>query len=500
MDGTVRDAVLKILPARLVISECTGLLVARSLGLTTLEAWLVPAKNQLVFATAKTGIQTIKDAGITYDDDYWDQGVGEEWFRSAFTFDTLIGNFDRVLRNMCFLGKAPEGEFIFMDHDLIFFKKRWSPETLRQTKAASGHNNLARFLPRADTEARNNILRTAQNCQKSLKSEKFNFLDQLQDCGLASEDELAAVKAFLTHRARSLTPLVHAQLNQSTRISHVNEYLMKAGTPGDPAFSVGRLSAFLGVLHQPKKKNRQPVYSARVEMGGASHKVALKILSPKAVANECAASLVGKHLGFTTLDPFLVLCPPELLDFINLKFNKPQVFFATRLSTLKTMNTNPEAQKFEFWTRELNAEWFRTTFVFDVLVGNEDRVMKNLFFTEVEGKDHYVLLDHQMCLFGTQWTAENLRTIKRINGDNFLNKWLSLCTEQVLDGIIQTANSWRGNITPEVLSPLEVLVDLGVLDKDELKSVFEFLTWRSENLSTLVMKQINLERPYPSGM
>ena len=38
---------------------------------------------------------------------------------------------------------------------------------------------------------------------------------------------------------------------------------------------------------------------------------------------------------------------------------------------------------------------------------------------------------------------------------------------------------------------------MGVLDKDQLKGVFEFLTWRSENLPTLVMKQINLERPYP---
>ncbi len=273
---------------------------------------------------------------------------------------------------------------------------------------------------------------------------------------------------------------------------------MTARTPAEPAFIVGRLSAFLGVVHQAKKKDRRDVYSARIDVDGTAHVVALKVMSPKAVANECAAHLAGRLLGFTVLDPFLVLCPASLLKEMNLPLDKPRVAFATRLSKLKTMNTNPEAQKFEFWTRELKAKWFRQTFVFDVLVGNEDRVMKNLFFMEVEGKDQYVLLDHQMCLFGGHWTAESLQISKRKNGDNILNKWLSLCTEQVLDGIMETANSWRGKITREVLSPLEVLVDLGVLDKDQLKGVFEFLTWRSENLPTLVMKQINLERPYPT--
>jgi hypothetical protein len=460
----------------------------------------VPVKGQLAFATARARIQTIKEAGITYDDDYWDQGVGEEWFRTAFVFDTLVGNFDRVLRNMCFLGKAPEGAFVYMDHDKIFFKKQWSPERLHKTKAASGHNNLARFLPRANAEARNNILRTAQNCQKNLKFEKFDLLDQLSDCGLASEQELAAIKAFLTHRARILTPLVHTQLNQSTGTGIEREYLLRAGTLGNKAFSVGRLSAILGVLHEDQTKDRQPVYSARVEVDGIGHQVALKIMSPKAVANECTANLVGKHLGFTVLDPFLVLCSPEMLEKINLKFNKHQFFFATRLSKIKTLKDNPAVQEYEFWPQALSSTWFQGTFVFDVLVGNGDRILKNLFFLSQDGKDHYLLHDNQMCQFGMEWTAESLRNDKGKIGNNFLNKRLVLCTEQNLDQIMATAKNWQGKITPKVLSSLGILVGLGIIDEDEFKSLCEFLTWRSKNLPTLVIKQINLERPYPSGM
>ncbi len=266
-------------------------------------------------------------------------------------------------------------------------------------------------------------------------------------------------------------------------------------TPG--YFKVGKLTSILEVLHHVPNSGRFPVLRALVDVAGTSHEVALKILPAKAVANECAANLVGNHLGFQVLDPFLVTTKPEYLEEIKLDLKGPPVFFATRLSKIKTLKANPAVKDFEFWIQGLSSSWFQGTFVFDVLVGNGDRILENLFFMEVEGKDQYVLLDHQMCLFGADWTAVNLRNNKGKIGDNFLNKRLALCTEQNLDQIMETANSLQGKTTPEILSPLEVLVDLGLLDQDELKSVFEFLTWRSENLPTLVMKQINLERPYP---
>ncbi|MCH8082459.1 MAG: hypothetical protein IID52_08775 [Proteobacteria bacterium] len=44
-----------------------------------------------------------------------------------------------------------------------------------------------------------------------------------------------------------------------------------------------------------------PVDVDRIDVDGAAHVVALKVMRPKPVANECAAHLAGRLLGFTVL-------------------------------------------------------------------------------------------------------------------------------------------------------------------------------------------------------
>ncbi|MCH8082455.1 MAG: hypothetical protein IID52_08755 [Proteobacteria bacterium] len=214
-EGRKVELIAKPGPRIATLNECAGLLTARALGLPALEGWLVPGEDRAapLFATTKETIQTLKEAGICYDDDYWERGVKAGWFRQAFVFDTLTGNYDRVLRNMCFRGAAPGGPFVFMDHDKIFFRKDWNPEDLFQTKGACGHNNLTRFLGRADAGVVKSILAAAQAWQKAFARERFDFLDPLKDFRLAGEQELRAMKGFLSHRMRNLTPLVYAHLN-----------------------------------------------------------------------------------------------------------------------------------------------------------------------------------------------------------------------------------------------------------------------------------------------
>jgi len=218
-EGRIVELVGKLAPRIATLSECAGFLTAKMLGLPTLEGWLVPGTEGALpfFASTRETLVTLKEAGITYDGAYWEVGVDCEWFRQAFVFDTLIGNCDRVLRNMCFREVAPNGSFVFMDHDKIFFRNDWSPEFLFQSKGSTGHNNLTRFLPRAGAKTRKLILKTAQQWQMAHASEQFEYLDSLADTGLAKLEELEAMKDFLKHRIKSLTPLVYAHLNRGTK-------------------------------------------------------------------------------------------------------------------------------------------------------------------------------------------------------------------------------------------------------------------------------------------
>jgi len=274
---------------------------------------------------------------------------------------------------------------------------------------------------------------------------------------------------------------------------------MKTSKPGDPVLRIGRLSACKGILFQDSKKDTHPIYEAQAEVNGEVHDIALKIMQPRPTINECVANLVGRHLGLNVLDPFLVVCTPELMAAAGLNIKAKGIFFATRLTKLKTMNDNPEANRFDFWQTELKTKWFQETFVFDTLIGNEDRLMKNVFFTEQEGKDKFILLDHQICLLSLIWKPETLNNIKNKNGNNVLSQWLSLCPVKVLDEIMQTARDWQGCIKPDVLRPLAILAKFGLINMEDLATIYEFLAWRADNLPDLVMKQINLECSYPTG-
>lgn len=219
--------VLKLTGRRKVVTEAAALIVAQALSLPTLEGFLVsnienfrerfeetPTESPFLFATTKENLVSLHDKGISWDADFWDEAVTSGWFRVLYVFDVLLGNYDRVQRNIQFRGEVGDAALVVCDHDKSFLTERWHPLALPELKERAGHSSLARFNQKLSKGIRSEIVRLAGAWSQQLAGTGFPDFSLLGKGGLSSSLERKNIRRFIEYRAAHLPELVERVLER----------------------------------------------------------------------------------------------------------------------------------------------------------------------------------------------------------------------------------------------------------------------------------------------
>jgi len=213
--------VLKLLGRRKILAETSAWLLAKHLGLPVLDAFLVeipsalPApegaafpKTPLHFATRAETLSTLKDSGIDWASPFWEAAAKTAWFQTLLAFDVLVGNYDRVVRNVLFRGEALSGTLVLADHERIFHRARWTALELAETQDYPGYHHFSRFAAFLTGAAKAQLVERCGDFSRAFREKGPPDLAPLSGQGLASSLERKAIRRFFEFRARHLPELV----------------------------------------------------------------------------------------------------------------------------------------------------------------------------------------------------------------------------------------------------------------------------------------------------
>lgn len=143
-----------------------------------------------------------KDLGLALQSDY------EDFLLSPFAlrllvFDQLIGNFDRVYGNIL----EYEGNYRAFDHDKILFHDDpvWKGLPVFQTIAGDLVGTNTSFRQANNLSGAQDI---AAEFSAKISEAPLDFLAEIANIGLFSNDDATALKTFLGDRAAALSSLV----------------------------------------------------------------------------------------------------------------------------------------------------------------------------------------------------------------------------------------------------------------------------------------------------
>lgn len=242
----------------------------------------------------------------------------------------------------------------------------------------------------------------------------------------------------------------------------------------------------LSLKTQINEQNINPTHKAVVQTElGEEEIVYCKDIPPREIFIECAIALIGRDLGISIPEPYLIFTTPEVypehqapsLLFGSKSIEYPNLF--RRLSLLAQEHLLPALEE---------CDRLHGVALFDEWTANPDRHFGNILFG---GNHHFYFIDHEFCVpIGYQPT--------HIIGSNRLLDTLSIAKakeESKLDYINQCMLKHAPKCVNYALENIaERTFALTFLPQNEVDYLVQFLQKRVFYITDLLYKRLNIQQ------
>lgn len=233
-DGAVRDSHVKIVfsdgskPCRQLVHEAIAWTLARaqSLPCPRFAGLMVLTPDEIARAHPERprGGETaawVTNTEVGTDMRDYSQAALQDQIRlwpdlaKACAFDIWLGNTDRYPRNLLRRG---ENDFVLIDHDQIAGDAHWTPSHLETLKQEVFDSALLRMCPDlVGAQFRGEMLKHSKTFPKTLRKAIRQVDDWLWRL-LDEDDEVAALRSFITERAANAGKLIKSRRTPDPRL------------------------------------------------------------------------------------------------------------------------------------------------------------------------------------------------------------------------------------------------------------------------------------------
>lgn len=245
-------------------------------------------------------------------------------------------------------------------------------------------------------------------------------------------------------------------------------------------------ATLLSLKEQVNEQNINPTHKAVIftELG-KEEVVYCKEIPPREIFIESAIALIGRDLGISIPEPYLILATPE--SYPN--YQEPSLLFGSKsieypnlfrkLSILAKEQILPLLEEYD---EEHGVA------VFDEWTANPDRHFGNILF---DGSNHFYFIDHEFCVpVGCQPTS--------IIGKNRLLNEFKITKEQDKNKLSYIDHCMKAH-TPKCVSyALDNIADrtfaLNFLEQSEIDYLIQFLQSRVLYITNLLYQRLNIKQ------